>query len=287
MVPPFPWGHWLYAREFERRCSRLDGDVIEAGVGLGGTSIFIALLIKQLGLSKRVVSVDTFTGLPAPNQRKDNPYFISGEYAPAADQDALQKFWLESAAAGVVDAIEPVTGLFADVLPSVAADSAFCFAHIDADLYDSVYVALDCLYDSVVPGGLIVVDDFFHPAQGSLRAATEFFNERGVMPLYHVVFPYSVGVIKGEQADQRPARSVDGNAYSLDWLRSDEFFVASVAASKERSSDGRAKRNADLLCGLLQPASPRYDDIYDYWRALEAFWEWIDVLPNERAPHTI
>jgi SAM-dependent methyltransferase len=285
MMPPYPWGQWLYGRVFTERCARLNGDMVEAGVGRGGMSIFLALLAEQLGLEKRVFAVDTFAGLPMPNVSKDGAYFTEGEYAPDAGEDALEAFWLRAAAAGVVKRIEPLAGLFDEVLPSVAKGRQLCFVHIDADLFDSVTVALECLYDSVTPGGVIAFDDFFHPAQGPHRATAEFFNSRGLLPLYHVVFPYSAFIIKEETGRHR--RAVDGNAYSLEWLRGDDVFVSAIEGSINHAVDERSRANAMLLCETLRRPEPRYSDIYDYWRALEEFWDWIDVMPDERSPHAI
>jgi hypothetical protein len=283
MIPPFPWGQWLYARVFEEQCAALPGDVVEAGVARGGMSIFLGLLSTQLGLEKRVFAVDSFEGLPAPNPAHDNPYYSRGEYAPGEGASAaLASFWCEAARHGLAETVIPVPGWFDEVLPSVGAGAEMCFVHIDADLHGSVLHALELLWDRVCDGGVVAIDDFFHPSQGALRAAAEFFGLRRLSPVYHVVFPYSVFVVKGEK--NRGVRSVDGNIYSLDWLRSDVQFLAALELSLARSETAiRAGDNCRLLLGVLRERR-RTTDIYDYWRALEQFWEWIDVRPDEREP---
>jgi O-methyltransferase len=277
MFPPYPWGNWLYARVFRERCAGLAGDIVEAGVGMGGMSVFLALLAKRDGLDKQVVSVDSFRGLPPPDPHKDNPYFTAAQYGPASggEEDLLKSFWLATALQGVADRVEPVQGFFEDVLPALEPERRFCFLHIDADLFGSVTCALEHLYDRVVEGGIVAIDDFFHPAQGPHQAAAEFFNARRFSPLYHVVFPYSVFLIKSEEASTA-ARSVDGNAYSLESLRRDDFFLQALEESLERSrEEPRARANCALLLEVLR-REPRYSDAYDYWRALEEFWEWCD-----------
>ncbi|MEX0815880.1 MAG: hypothetical protein WD027_00405 [Gaiellales bacterium] len=80
---------------------------------------------------------------------------------------------------------------------------------------------------------------------------------------------------------------MDGNAYSLAWLRGDDFFLQALEESLESSQDEpRARANCALLLEVLR-REPRYADAYDYWRALEAFWEWVDVFPEERLPHAL
>jgi macrocin-O-methyltransferase TylF-like protien len=294
MFPPFPWGQWTYARVFAERCRELPGDVLEAGVGIGGMSIFLGLLMKQLGEQRHVFGVDTFDGLPAPDGARDNPYFREGLYAPGtthadplgalfagSDNAGLECFQMRLTEFGAADRVTPVQGLFEEALPQLAPDRSFSFVHIDADLFESVYGALHQLYDRVDEGGVIAIDDFFHPGQGPLRAAAQFFNERGETPVYNVVFPYSVFVIKEDWG--RPVRAVDGNAYSLDWLRSDRTFVAAVRSSVAAArGERRARRNAKLLLETLR--EPAYDgEIYDYWRSLEQFWASIDTRPEQWA----
>jgi Macrocin-O-methyltransferase (TylF) len=293
MFPPHPWGTWLYGRVFRERCAHLPGDVLEAGVGAGGLSFYFGLLLRELGQERRVFGVDSFEGLPAPNARMDNPYFVQGQYGSRPDDSPLAallggegspllaSYELAAQGLGVDSAVVPVQGFFEDVLPELEPERRFCFVHVDADLYDSVLCALEHLWDRVVDGGVLAIDDFFHPCQGAARAASEFFNSRGLTPLYHVAFPYSVFVFKEEWGT--PPRGVDGNAYTLDWLRRDEFLLEALRDSRERSAvDPRARENCDRLLATLE-ASPYPGEIYDYWRSLERFWEFIDVQPEEAA----
>jgi hypothetical protein len=294
MFPPYPWGQWTYGRVFSERCGELPGDVLEAGVGMGGMSFFFALLSEQLGHDRLVFSVDTFDGLPAPDAQRDNPYFREGLYGPESaqsdplsalfaksDNAALECFQMRAAEFGVSERVVAVQGLFEDVLPDVAPGRTFSFVHIDGDLFSSVYSALDALWDRVDEGGVVAIDDFFHPGQGPLRATAQFFNERGATPVYHVAYPYSVFLIKEEWG--RPTRAVDGNAYSLEWLRNDARFIEALRTSLRNSrGDARAKSNCKLLLDVLR--EPAHEaEIYDYWRSLEQFWSSIDVRPEEWA----
>ena len=276
--PPFPWGQWTYARLLATPVGALPGDILEAGVARGGMSLFLGLLVGHLGIEKKVVAVDSFEGLPEPEPRIDNAYFERGDYRGRSGSEAsLREFWVHAASLGLAEVIEPVQGFFDQALATIDPGRRFCFVHIDGDLYGSVRSALDELYDRVVEGGVIAIDDFFHPSQGPLRAAVEFFNQRGLIPLYHIVFPYSVFLFKGGSAEEaNSARALDGNRYSFDWLRNDLHLVAAVEKSRERSrADARALEACRLFLRLLR-REPSYRDIYDYWRALEAYWEQVD-----------
>lgn len=289
MFPPYPWGQWLYAKVILDRCATLPGDIIETGVGLGGMSIFLALLAESQGWKKKVYSVDSFQGLPAPDPRKDNPYFVQGEYGPVPKRkESIQETFAGiTRDFGVADRVVPVQGFFADVLPALVKGKKFSVVHIDADLFDSVYCALDNLYDRVVDGGVIIIDDFFHHVQGPLRAASEFFNARKKTPVYHVSFPYSIFIFKGEDAGAR-MRSLDGNVYSFEWLRRDRVLRSALLDSLRRSWDHpRARENCGRLLDLLKSKVHRSSDVFEYWRALEDFWDGIGTPTPDRPPEMI
>jgi len=54
--------------------------------------------------------------------------------------------------------------------------------HIDADWYDSVRVCLEHLHDQVVPGGIVVVDDYGW-WDGARLAVDEWMAERPLLEL--------------------------------------------------------------------------------------------------------
>lgn len=112
------------------------------------------------------------------------------------------------------------------------------FVHIDGDLYQSVLDALEKVWDLVVPGGIVVIDDFFHKVQGPARArllielnwqrgaVRDFFRSRDLNPTLHVAPAYAVLVTKGSANCVGP-RAMDGNFYSFELLRSHKPFVTS------------------------------------------------------------
>ncbi len=272
MCPPFPWGHWQMARLVRERCAALQGDVIELGVGLGGMSMLLGSLFRDSG--RRVFALDTYAGLPPPDPERDNPYFLEGLYRgtdPLLDRlrGALARHDLD-------EVVTPLPGLFADTLQALPPDARFCLAHLDSDLYRSVRDSLEGVWDRVVPGGAVVIDDFFHHGQGPARACADFFNARGLRPVHHVLFPYAVCVIKGEEAPSRWWRSLDGNAYSFAWMRKDALLREAVEASVARCAPStRAHANAARLLALLSAPADRNADLYDYQAALEDFWDGI------------
>jgi hypothetical protein len=276
MVPPYPWGQWLYGRVLSHKWTSLSGDVIELGVGLGGMSIFLGLLVKPLG--KKVLSFDSFAGLPSPNPLKDNSCFKQGDYGPKLDsRDLYERFESAIDEFALKDTVIPVKGFFADTLGQLSMNQQFCLAHLDSDIYDSILISLEAVFDRVVDGGMIVIDDCFHHSQGVMRAAADFFNSRSLYPIYHVSFPYSVVIFKGEEAKAPFKRSLDGNTYSFEWLRRDTHFMRILRLSVEQAlrngEDERSFKNRLALLDLLRSDASHSSDIYVYWKALESFWD--------------
>ena len=289
--PPYPWGQWLYGQLLQERGAGLGGDIVECGVGRGGMSLFLGTFARQIG--RKVYSLDSFAGLPAPNPVFDNPYFRAGDYsADAALGDLLERFRAAIIHEGLAETIVAIPGFFKSSLHQLPAQQPFSFVHVDVDLYHSCYEVLDRLFPRIVDGGILVIDDFFHQSHGPARAAREYFSSIGYAPLYQVSFPYSVVIVKGQNPPPAQHRAIDGNHYSLRLLRKDQVLCKAIHLSLDRAEAAvvpREAENARRLYGLLE--SGRDDassDIYEYWRALADFWDAIDAgHPDDRAPIVI
>jgi hypothetical protein len=273
MSPPLPWGQALYARLIQEHCSKIPGDLIECGVGLGGMSLFLGHLARDLG--RKVYALDSFSGLPQPKPGTDNPYFKKADYAGA---DLLGRFKENIARENLADTVIPIRGYFRQSLKKLPRKAMFSFVHIDADLHSSVLECLKALYPRLNEGGVLVIDDFFHHAQGPARAAADYFGSIGLVPFFHVSFPYSVVMIKGQMAPAGLHRALDGNRYSLKFLKQDRLLLTAIENSAAKSPQ------AQELLQLLQKPNEAAADIYAYWHALAAYWDDMDAPePKTRA----
>ena len=66
-------------------------------------------------------------------------------------------------------------GLFENTLPKYHGNISF--AHIDCDWYESVSTCLDRIVPRLIPGGVLVLDDYDHWS-GCRRAVDDFFDRR-------------------------------------------------------------------------------------------------------------
>jgi hypothetical protein len=159
------------------------GNFVECGVAAGGSSALLAAVIARYSRQpRRLFCFDTFEGMP-PSSVLDishgKPAEATGWGAGtcAAPEESLrtacQKLSVEELA-------EPIKGLFADTLPvNRERIGIIAFLHMDGDWYSSTRDILDNLFDQVVTGGRIQIDDYGY-WEGCKRAVKEFETARGL-----------------------------------------------------------------------------------------------------------
>lgn len=149
------------------------GDVVECGVGRGGSAALMGLTLKHLDAQRILWVFDTFEGLPPPTLDDPDPELAkryTGECRGELDE-VLALF----ARLGISMNTRFVKGLFQATLPACGVEKIGVL-HIDGDWYESVKVCLEHLYDRVTSGGIIQIDDYGHWA-GARKAVDEFLRE--------------------------------------------------------------------------------------------------------------
>ncbi|MFC8930743.1 TylF/MycF/NovP-related O-methyltransferase [Rhodococcus sp. NPDC057135] len=143
----------------------IPGMALEFGVASGTTLRIVAEAFTER--EGTVAGFDVFSGLPETWRTG----FPVGEFA----QESIPE----------VPGAQLVPGLFEDTLPSFLNDESgpVAFLHLDADLYSSTKTVLDLLGDRLVPGSIVVFDEFFnYPGwqEHEYRAWTEFVTRTGI-----------------------------------------------------------------------------------------------------------
>jgi len=78
-----------------------------------------------------------------------------------------------------LDRVQILQGIFPDDSAHVVSDRTFRFCHIDVDVYESAKDIVNWVWPRLVPGGLIVFDDYgFYSCVG----ITRFVNEERSKP---------------------------------------------------------------------------------------------------------
>ena len=155
--------------------NNLEGAIVECGSWNGGCSRVMNEVSEKYGKKRNVWIFDSFEGLPDSLPIDKKP---TGKQAYKGSNKADKEI-CETALKNVgKDRLHIVQGWFKDTLPlSVEKVGPIAFLHLDADLYESTTQCLENLYDLVVPGGLIFIDDYGY-YQGCKKAVDEFLTSR-------------------------------------------------------------------------------------------------------------
>lgn len=156
------------------------GDLIEAGVWRGGTTILMRGLLAAYGDDERKVwAADSFQGLPKPNAQTF-PADAGLDYTGhtelwVGEQQVRANF----ARYGLLDdRVEFLPGWFKDTLPGAPVER-LAVMRLDGDLYESTLDALDALYPRLSVGGYCIIDDY-GALEACRRAVDDYRATHGI-----------------------------------------------------------------------------------------------------------
>jgi len=162
------------------RYRNIDGCVVECGTWRGG---MIGGLAKLLG-DKEYFLFDSYEGLPDPKEEVD------GTEAMKWSDDKTSPLYFDNCKAEMsfaesamnlsgVKTYHITKGWFSESLPNFDKKKKIAILRLDGDWYDSTMDCLNNLYDNVVPGGIIIMDDY-HVWDGCSKAVHDFLSRRGL-----------------------------------------------------------------------------------------------------------
>ena len=132
----------------------LGASMAEVGVWRGGSSYLLAAGRRRLaGVDAPLIAIDTFTGHPGETIDADaDPHQRPGGFATTSAVRA--RTYLAD-----FPGCEVIEGEATAVLPGLPERNYF-LVHIDTDIHTSTAKCLSYFHARLVPGGIIVVDDF-------------------------------------------------------------------------------------------------------------------------------
>ncbi|MFB3789248.1 MAG: TylF/MycF/NovP-related O-methyltransferase [bacterium] len=152
--------------------AKLQGCLIEIGVWKGGTGSLIAKKARLAGIADSVYLCDTFSGVVKASPR--DFHYKGGEHADTSRREVE-----ELTAALALTNVVILEGVFPDETALDLGEKTFRFCHIDVDVYYSAKDILDWIWDKMVTGGIIVLDDYgFEGCEG----ITQLINEQRNYP---------------------------------------------------------------------------------------------------------
>ena len=151
--------------QWAKYASAKEGDFAEVGVFKGGTAYLTANTVPQ----KKFYLFDTFLGMPETHPEFD--FHKKGEFAQTSI-DSVKEFLKPCRN------IEFRQGFFPQTTKGLE-DKKFSFVHIDVDIYQSVKDGLEFFYPRLVPGGVMIFDDYqWKDCPGVEKAINEFLKNK-------------------------------------------------------------------------------------------------------------
>ena len=156
-----------------------DGSIVECGTWRGGMS---AGMIEAAGLHRTFHFFDSFEGLPPAGE-------YDGERAKEFQNDTSSPTYYDNCTASLEEFEETMSmtrcpgknigihkGFFDNTLPEFSCPPIAAL-RLDGDWYESTMVCLEKFWDYILPGGLILIDDYY-AWEGCSRAVHVFLVKR-------------------------------------------------------------------------------------------------------------
>ncbi|NQT55510.1 MAG: class I SAM-dependent methyltransferase [Desulfobacteraceae bacterium] len=172
----------------------INGAIVETGCALGGSALLIAKAKKR---NRPLAIYDVFGMIPPPSKKDGQDIHerykkilvgksqgIDGDIYYGYENDLLNKVKRSFHAYDLEpkrNSIIFIRGLYQD---TVNIDHQISLAHIDCDWYESTMVCLERIAPHIVPGGTIVIDDYYHWS-GCRTAVGEYFKGKKQYELRH------------------------------------------------------------------------------------------------------
>jgi len=171
---------FLYFTRLFNLISDKEGDIVECGVGQGETLFQLCCLAKDEGRQRKVFGFDSFQGLPKPTiEDESERNFKQGDVCHSIKdvqfflrQSGLEYYFVR-------EQLTLIKGYFKDTL--VHYNGKIALLHIDVDLYQSYNDVFACLYEKVIPGGVIMLGEYFNTDEflkcpGAKKAIDEYLG---------------------------------------------------------------------------------------------------------------
>lgn len=166
---------------------RIEGAIVECGVGHGGSMMAAALRLIELGdLEREIHLYDLFGGWPDPSDfdgaRAHQVSFSvnSGTWDIAGTESEIVERMLGTGypAKKIITHKGPVESTLVE-----PGCGDIALLRLDTDMYESHKVELLKLYPKLQPGGILILDDYGDERwPGARRATDEYFSEADCVP---------------------------------------------------------------------------------------------------------
>jgi len=176
-------GKFISHLELYKMISELPGDVAEFGV-YKATSLIRFISFRDLfenSSSRRIIGFDAFGEFPKDLSMESDKEFVedfehNGGYGVGKEE--LTKL-LKAKGTNNFDLVKgDICKTSMEYLKN-RPELKLSMIHIDVDVYEPTKVILETFWDRLVPGGILVLDDY-GTVEGETRAVDEFFKNKNI-----------------------------------------------------------------------------------------------------------
>ncbi len=167
------YGLWQLAGE----AMKMEGAAIEVGCWRGGSGAVIA----KRCVGTMVYLCDTFAGVVKAGE--NDPHYTDGDHNDCCQADV--HIALKNAGVGENN-VRILSGIFPEeTASSIPENTVFKFCHIDVDTYQSAADAVRWVLPRMVPGGIMVFDDYGNEGTSGVR---EFVDDLAIQPKLTMIY---------------------------------------------------------------------------------------------------
>ena len=179
----------------------LPGAVVECGVFKGASLVRFATFRALMGsnYSRPIIGFDIFGDFPDTEFEADKPYrerFVDGAGLSSISVEQLTDVLARK---GLDENVTLVPGDITRTVPAYAADNPhlkIALLNLDTDVYEPAVTILEQFWDRIVPGGVLILDDY-GTFPGETKAVDDFFKDRARIRKFNFAMTPCY-VVKGE-----------------------------------------------------------------------------------------
>jgi O-methyltransferase len=156
---------------FANQVKHLEGDFVECGVNTGAYARAIVEYIDFNSLGKTFYLLDTFEGL-VPSQITEEEAAVGVSNYLQAYTDVYEQ--VKTTFSGFN--VKIIKGMVPDTLPLVTS-SRIAYLSIDMNVLAPEIAAMEYFWDKIVPGGVLIHDDYGFPQHIHQKHAVDAFAQ--------------------------------------------------------------------------------------------------------------
>lgn len=177
-------GKFIAHYELFKMTAGKPGAIVECGVFRGNSLIRFAGFSKLWGAAanKKIIGFDSFGGFPETKfeaDKKQRRKFIADAGSQSISTAQLKGVLRHK---GIEKNVELVVGDITKTVPEYVKKNPLlkiCLLNLDVDIYEPTVVILRYLYPLIVPGGVLILDDY-GVFPGETKAVDDYFRGKKI-----------------------------------------------------------------------------------------------------------